>query len=301
MTPRRQDTHAPRATARSLVLALAGGIAAAVACGACAHGISGSAMGSASAPAIDSATVALWRLDEPGGYSAADLGLRHLDLRAGVDTGTDFGRFRGARSFTRSIDSFLYAPWPADLDPGAALSIDAWIEPSAWGAGELTPLVARWSPPTNDLSWLFGIVGSNLTPTTDVSPGLLTRLVELGAPGHLAFVLQPADAGLPLTYYSSVEIDLDRWSHVAVTYDGAEVRFYVDGRLDSQFASGARIRASRAPLLIGNFFDTRWIVDLGAGSKVGPGAVRTTAYAYEGLMDEIRISDVARQSFGVHR
>ena len=65
---------------------------------------------------VDSVTVALWRMDETGGTRAADAGPSRLDAIAGPDTRTIFGRFRGARLFTRSINSFLYVPYSPLLD-----------------------------------------------------------------------------------------------------------------------------------------------------------------------------------------
>lgn len=280
----------PRPGRSALILAL--GLSAA----SCAHGV-GRDHASATAPAVDSATVVLWRMDEPGGFNVGDSGPHHLTARAGGDVGTDFGRFRGARVFTHSIESFLYVPYAALLETGPEISVEAWIQPTALVTSELAPIVGRWSEQANEQSWMFGIVGPNLGEPGLTSPGFLSEFVPLGQPAHLMFGFQPADASVPVSYFSSAEIEFGRWTHVAVAYDGHEVLFYIDGRLDSQYAFEGRIRPSQAPLLFANYFDTRWITDLGDRPQVGSGVDRIPHYAYQGMIDELRISDVARSVF----
>jgi hypothetical protein len=110
----------------------------------------------------DSVTVALWRMDETGGTHVADAGRSRLDAIAGPETRTIFGRFRGARLFTRSVNSFLYVPYSPLLDSQSALSIEAWVAPNDYTPYEDSPIAIRWSPTTAEHSWMFSIVGSNL-------------------------------------------------------------------------------------------------------------------------------------------
>lgn len=268
----------------------------------CAHGPAGRGPAVTTAPMPDSATVALWRMDEPGGFTVADDGPLHLTAYVGADVRAGFGRFRGARTFTRSIDSFLFVPYSDSLETGTELTVEAWISPNSLANTQFMPILGRWSPISNQQSWLFGIVGLNL-PSTGTPPGFaaLDPLVSMGSPGHLVFGIQPADAGFPASYFSTEEIRLGRWTHVAVTYDSREVRFYIDGQLDSQYAFGQRIRPTGAPLMIGNFFDSRWITDLGTQPRVGSGADRTAFYAFDGSIDELMISRTARTTFGSPR
>jgi hypothetical protein len=266
----------------------------------CAHGSAGRGSSSATAPVPDSATVGLWRMDEPGGYLVADEGPFRLTARAGIEARTDFGRFAGARVFGNSIESFLYVPFTNALDSGDQITVEAWIDPSSLGRAELMPIVERWSPLANEQSWLFGIVGLNLA-RTGTSTGFLHHLVANGSPGRLVFALQPLDASLPVSYFSSDEIALSRWTHVAVSFDGREVRFYIDGRLDSQYALTARIRPTPAPLMIGNYFDSRWITEMEDRPQVVVSADRNAFYAFDGAIDELRISRIARDGFAILR
>jgi hypothetical protein len=256
---------------------------------------------------VDSATVALWRLDETGGTRAVDAGPSGLDATAGLETRTIFGRFRGARLFTRSNDSFVYVPYAPALGTPSALTVEAWVNPGAYSPYEASPIAVRWSPVTAERSWMFAIVGSNLPEAlwpSDLGQGSgplwLQEFVRDAAEGRLMFVYQPADAGTARAYYSQSRIPLERWTHVAVSFDGQVVRFWLDGQPDGTFASSAGIRASQAPLLVGNFFDTRFLSDFGGDLRQGPASDPKPWYAFEGGIDELRISKVARTQFPLH-
>ena len=252
-------------------------------------------------PAPDSVTVALWRFDETGGTRAADAGPFRLDGTAGPDTRTDFGRFRGARVFTRSINSFVHARYNPALDLSPGLTIEAWLSLSAYGLYEDTPIAARWTPLANERSWMFGIVGRQLRRTTEgVPPQWHRDLLVSGTRGRLMFAFVPEDAGTPRAFFSQRAVELGRWTHVAVTYDGQVVRFFLDGMPDGLYATSGRIRASEAPLLIGNFFNPRTLSDFGGDLRAGPSAEPAPWYALEAALDELRISNTARTELG-HR
>ncbi len=70
-------------------------------------------------------------------------------------------------------------------------------------------------------------------------------------------------------------LEPSRWYHVAATYDGKVGKIYVDGELDSETEIGLSLETNDAPLLLGK-----------AG---GTGGARFT-----GLMDEMRVSNIAR-------
>ena len=255
----------------------------------------------------DSVTVALWRMDETGGIHVADAGPSRLDAIAGPDTRTIFGRFRGARLFTSSSNSFLYVPYSPLLDAQSALSIEAWIAPNAYTPYEDSPIATRWSPITAEHSWMFSIVGSNvparLRPEEfGIGTGPLWHQEFVrGIPaGRLLFVFQPEDAGAPRVFYSLSAIELQRWTHVAVTFDGQVVRFFVNGQPDGTFATAGRIRASQAPLLVGNFFDPRFLTDFGGDLRQGPTTDAVPWYALDGGIDELRLSRAARTEFPLH-
>jgi hypothetical protein len=256
---------------------------------------------------VDSVTVALWRMDETGGTHAADAGPSRLDAIAGPDTRTIFGRFRGARLFTRSANSFLHVPYSPLLDSQSALSIEAWVAPNAYTPYEDSPIATRWSPTTAERSWMFSIVGVNLPARllpaefgTGTGPAWHQEFVRDVPAGRLLFVFQPGDAGAPRAFYSQSTIELQRWTHVAVTFDGQVVSFFVNGQPDGTFATPGRIRASQVPLLVGNFFDPRFLTDFGGDLRQGPTADAAPWYAFDGGIDELRLSRAARTEFPLH-
>jgi hypothetical protein len=247
-------------------------------------------------PEVDSLTVALWHMDEQTGTRIFDSGPFRLAGTAGRAVLHPFGRFRGALGFHRSLDSFIHVPYNPALEP-AALTVEAWIFPTDFGSYEDTPLVGRWTEEANRQSWLFAVAGRRL-PRSLVRPGPEHHVSVFpdALAGSLLFAYLPETAGSVRSYVSSRPIELERWTHVAVTFDTEVVRFWIDGQLDAQFASHGRIRASQAPLLIGNYFDVRLLTRFGGDLRPDT-ADPEPYYAFEGRMDELRLSSKARADF----
>lgn len=246
----------------------------------------------------DSVTTALWRFDELAGVRCMDSGPFRADLIAGNGTHSGYGRIGSAREFTRVIDSFAYGPYNPVFDESGELTVDAWIFPHAFGQYELTPIVARWTEEGNTKSWIFAIVGTKLQPPLArlASPGYHNVLVLNGREGQLMFAFQPADASRPRAFFSTQRLTPERWTHVAASFDGSVVRFFIDGTLDAQYATLGRIQPSRAPLLIGNYFNTRRLTAFSGELRLETGD-DNPYYAFEGLIDELRISSAARMEF----
>ena len=251
------------------------------------------------APGVDSVTVALWRFDEPAGTRCADAGPFRLDATAGPGTRSSFGRFASAREFTRVIDSFVHTPYNPTFDAPGGLTVEAWVLAHAFGQYDDTPIASRWTQEGNEQSWLFGIVGGKARPPAArlASPGFHDRLVAGGVTGQLVFAFQPADASEPRAFTSTQRLPLERWVHLAVSFDGSVVRFFIDGRLDAQYATRGRIQSSATPILIGNYFDPRRLTSFSGELRMQPGGDDNPYYAFEGLIDELRISNAARSEF----
>jgi len=246
------------------------------------------------AAGVDSATVALWRFDEATGVRCADSGPMHLDGTAGPGTRASYGRFASAREFTRVMDSFVYVPYDQTMDRTGSLTVEAWVYVQSYGDYDVTPIVARWTQEGNQQSWWLGIVGRRLLFG---SPSAPLGSVPSGQAGQLVFEFQPDEAGPPRAFASTQRVALQRWTHVAATLDGSVVRFFIDGRLDAQYATRGHIQASAAPMLVGNYFDTRQLTSFGGELRVNPVGDATATYAFEGSIDELRLSSVARGEF----
>jgi len=191
------------------------------------------------------------------------------------------------------VNSFFYVPPSSLLDLGSAFTIEAWITPSSLTTYEDMTIAARWAVTTDDRSWIFALVGSRILS----SPTWHQSFVRGARAGRLLFVFQPEEAAPALVYCSQSPIELQRWTHVAVTCDGQVVRFWVNGEPDGVFATSGRVRTSRAPLIIGNFFDPRLLTDFGGELRQNSSVNTTPYYAFDGGVDELRISSVARTQF----
>ncbi len=82
---------------------------------------------------------------------------------------------------------------------------------------------------------------------------------------------------------SSTATQDTNWHHLAATYDGTTMRLYIDGVQDSQTAASLSLPDTTQPLLIGSTYGS---------SEAGFGQ----SY-FNGTLDEVRISDIARSSF----
>ena len=250
-------------------------------------------------PAADSVTVALWSFDENGGPTCGDSGPFRLRGTAGPETRTDFGRYKSARLFARTQQSFVFVPAGAALDVKGGFTIEAWVHVTSLSPYELEVIAARWTPIPGEQSWVFGITGRNesvpLAPVN--SPGLFTRATSDQPAARLVFVMQPAEAAAVSSFASVAAVPLDRWVHVAATLDGSMVRLYLDGRLDSQYATRETIRPSAAPLVIGSFLDERRLSELTGQLLIDSPADYSRFYGFDGFIDEVRLSSVARSRF----
>jgi hypothetical protein len=71
----------------------------------------------------------------------------------------------------------------------------------------------------------------------------------------------------------------------------------VNGQLDSQHAASGVPAVADVPLMIGNYFDPPYLTDFSGNLQVESGVDPPFLYPYDGLMDELRISRVARRTF----
>jgi hypothetical protein len=267
-------------------------------------GSSGGVRGRAAAvpaapPAPDSAAIGVWHFDENGGTRVEDSGPFRLDGTAGLDTRTDFGRFRSARVFQIAKDSFVYVPYNPVLDVTGPFTVEAWIDIGSVSLFELQVIAARWTPIPNEQSWVFGVTGYNSLQgaSAPAVTGWFASLLGVTQAQHLIFGYVPAGAGGERGYVSTSALPLGRWVHVAATVDGEVVRLYVDGRLDAQYVNTSFIRPSAAPLIVGSALDTRHLTSFGGDLRVDPSASVSLFYPFDGLIDEVRLSRGARSHF----
>jgi len=137
------------------------------------------------------------------------------------------------------------------LNPTAAITIEAWVnllDTGGWGGG------------------CPGIVGKGYVESYWL--GICSGYPRFYTQGSGSAV----DAGFALP--------VGAWNHLAVTYDGATVKFYINGGLASSTATGGGpLTTSTKPLMIGS--DPDWLPTM------------------KGYVDELRIWNVARSGSAI--
>jgi len=249
-------------------------------------------------PAADSVTVALWSFDENGGPIAGDSGPFRMTGTAAPDARTDFGRYHSARIFNRTQQSFVIVPPNPTMNLRGPFSIEAWVYVNSWSAYELQVIAARWSPVPGDQSWVFGVSGlKEKYPVVPAGPELFASAVLDVPATRLVFAMQPAEAAAMVSFASIGSLPQGRWVHVAATADGETVRLYIDGRMDTQFATRNLPRASLAPIVFGGFVDPRRISDQSGHMQIDGTSDYSSFYGFDGAIDEVRLSSTARTRF----
>lgn len=166
-----------------------------------------------------------------------------------TDLHTAAGRIEGAAAFNGSNDS-------VDLGAGSSLNVgqgtwEAWVYPTSLTDHDYHTVAAKgyWS------SWWFGLYQR-------------TGRIQLWTAGA--------------AHYSNGAVAANQWSHIAATWDGSTIKYYINGQPDSQTAE------TRAP--VSNTLAAHLGVDyFGAGNP-------TLSYPFTGTIDEVRISDAARSA-----
>lgn len=197
--------------------------------------------------AVHDGLAGFWSFDERQGAIARD----------GSGNGND-GVIQGA-SWAGSIDgsalsfdgasSYVQVPSSASLNPSGSLTIEACIKSAATDGARV--IVSKWDDNAQSWSYIFKDHNDLDTLRMELSAVWHADLTDLGG-------VQPITTG--------------KWIHVATTYDGASVKLYFDGNLDSELATSGLINASATDLLIG-------AVNLTGGPSE----------FFSGIIDEVRL------------
>jgi len=153
------------------------------------------------------------------------------------------GYFSNALKFDGTND-YISVSDSNSLDLTNSLTITAWIRPINWGPGGMGRIVDKNS------SYMFYVYNSGST----------TR--------SLSFYYWSGTSTNQVWSNKNV-LTLNAWQHVAVTYDGQYVKFYVNGTLAGQTTKTGNIALSSSSLYLGNRF--------------------SFDRAFNGTLDEVRI------------
>jgi glucose/arabinose dehydrogenase len=207
--------------------------------------------------------VAYWKLDEPelsGGVNDAtgsgNTG-RYINIAPPAGSTTDvpvLGVTNPASLRLDGVDDYVAVPHSPSLNLTTQLTLAAWIKPEQFS------------------NWV-GII----TKGTETSP----YGMQLWSDGSLRFAVNQIDLGAGFgqgTWNSNRKLRLNQWNHVAITYDGSNLRFYLNGTLDENIVSvPLRFKSNTEELTLG--------VDLPGGDEY-----------FRGFIDEARVYDRAISS-----
>ena len=199
----------------------------------------------AAAPPTPPGLVGAWAFDEGTGATTADSSGRG---NSGTVTGASWttqGRYGNALSFNGTNSTVRVAD-SASLDLTTAMTLSAWIRPTASQSGWRTIL-------QREVDAYFLNAGNSDGPLRPSGGGTLGGSTQyLSGP-----TANPVNA----------------WTYVALTYDGATLRVFVNGTQVASRATTGAIQTTNNPL---------WI---GGNSPYGE--------YFQGLIDEVRVYDRA--------
>lgn len=176
----------------------------------------------------------------------------------------------------------LASPSGSALGFTNALTLEAWVKRDAQtvSAGNNEGIVGRFigSSGGSSVSQRSYILyyDSNATPATDVALGSTS-----GGAGALAFQVSSTGANITSQLmFSTVNIPVDEWTHVAAVYDGASatrtMSIYVNGVLSGQITDGVLGRVVPASLYTGD-----------STFQIGQQFSGSSLFAFEGSIDEV--------------
>jgi hypothetical protein len=169
--------------------------------------------------------VAAWSFDQDGGETAGDV---TGDGNQGTLEGPTWtkGRYGSALEFDGGAHDCVTVPDSASLQLGEEFTVEAWVKPSVLYHG---PIISK---------------AAELTPSYELAIGTTgTGLVQGWAGGY--------DEYAETEVHSAQKLEPDVWTHLALTYDGAYLRLYVDGHLAGTSTHAEFVLESGGPLTIG--------------------------------------------------
>jgi Concanavalin A-like lectin/glucanases superfamily len=166
--------------------------------------------------------VAAYSFDEGAGTTVADAsGNGNTGTLAGA-TWTGSGKFNGALSFN-GTSSRVDVPNAASLQLSTAMTLEAWVNP--------TTITSKWRDVIYKGRDNYFLEASSTNAGKPVGAGII--------------------GGVSTKAFGTAALATGAWTHLATTYDGAALKFYVNGNLVRTTAVTGTLATSANPLQIG--------------------------------------------------
>jgi hypothetical protein len=151
--------------------------------------------------------------------------------------GTNFAAGAVGAAFQfNGVNQLVEVPASPAVDPASALSLEAWVNLSGYSANDSSVIAG------SDCSYCieqYALVMSQVS-------GLWYFRAELGNGSTYTFVT------------SSTPVQTNAWYHIAMTYDGATLRLYVNGALAGTVAAVNAMTATTQGFVIGGLASGPW-------------------------------------------
>ena len=191
------------------------------------------AFGMARSGAAKAELAAAWTFDEGAGQDARDgTGNGHDGAVSGAKWVS--GKFGKALEFNGDGDHVLVSHAKAlNLEE---VSVAAWVFPTAWNP-DLNAIAQKWEDGTNRRQYQLTIYQEKTW-----------------------WYVSDAGDNWPRTDATTTIINLNEWTHLVGTYDGATMRAYVNGVLDEEKPQAVGLFTSDVDVIIGGYGPTTPVV-----------------------------------------
>lgn len=176
-------------------------------------------------PTGDPSLVLALGFNEPSGTTTADASQYGNTGTLNGPTRTTAGKYGGALTFD-GVNDWVTVANASTLNLTTGMTLEAWVYPTVTLTGWQSLLTKEMSGNS------AYIIYANIVPSNQTNMGIMigsTEYILVGGPRPAANV----------------------WTHIAVTYDGAMMRFYINGTQTATQARTGSIVSSTGPLRIG--------------------------------------------------
>jgi len=203
----------------------------------------------------DEHTMALWHFDEGKGQTLRDTSsYGNNGTLLNMDDSAWVKGKFGKGLHFDKIDDFILVKNSPSLNPSSEITLEVWIKPEDI-VNFQDIFCKRWESDKNGYELQIKSTGK-------------------GGEGKICFTIGDGENIHTLLTPPQVVV-LGKWQNIAATYDGKKMRIYVDGNeVASKEIGKVNIAPNNRDLFLGRY--------------------QSKAYHFKGIIDEVRISDVAR-------